>query len=434
MNRTLSRRVGLIMATGFVAGWLGACGAGGSDEEPGTSGPVSEPEEDVTITFASWVGNDEGMQRLYDRFREEHPKITVEFQDVPAEQSQQKLTTQIAGGNPPDAAFIDAGAVADFASREALVNLDGYIEHSEIVEPDDYVEAFRTFGTFEGSLYGLPFDGESTGLFYRTDLFEEAGIDGPPTTWEEFRDAAQTLTKPDQQQYGYQVFAPEASYYWYPWLWQAGGALLSDDGKSVEFNSDEAIEAAEFYIELVDYSAPDYLNSNSYDGRVGFANGQVAMYMAGAWFAGVLDDEFPKISGKWAAAPLPEGEAGCATTIAGDALVIFAGGKEHDAAWKWIEFLSKPENIAEWTYEAEGTLLPPLTSLLESEDLVETKPILEGFAEAMECGITNTVTNPKWSEAEQVLNEELGKAIYGEKSAADAVNTAATKADEVLAD
>src|SRR5690606_33288561 len=104
-----------------------------------------------------------------------------------------------------------------------------------------------------------------------------------------------------------------------------------------------------FYIGLKKYSTPDYLNSNSYDGRVAFANGQVAMYVAGVWFAGVLDDEFPKLAGKWAAAPLPEGAAGCATTIAGDALVVFAGSDHTDAAWTWIEFLSDPDNMADWT-------------------------------------------------------------------------------------
>ncbi len=45
-------------------------------------------------------------------------------------------------------------------------------------------------------MYGLPFDGESTGLFYRTDLFEAAGIAEPPKTWEEFTAAAEKLTDP----------------------------------------------------------------------------------------------------------------------------------------------------------------------------------------------------------------------------------------------
>lgn len=409
------------------------CGGGGSPEQKGStgSGPVPEPTEPVTITFSSWVGQDPGMKKLAREFTKEHPNITVEFQNVPAEQAGQKLTAQIAGGNPPDTAFVDASTVAAFAARNALVDLDNYIERSDIVDTEDYVEAFTTFTTHDGSMYGLPFDGESTGLFYRTDLFEEAGIDGPPADWEEFEEAAAKLTDPDAKQYGYILFAPESAYYWYPWLWQNGGELLGEDGE-VLFDSEEGKEAAEFYVGLTEYAPADYLNSNSWDGRVAFANGQVAMYMAGAWFAGVLESEFPKIKGKWDTAPLPEGPAGCATTIAGDALVVFDGGDNHDAAWKWIEFLSRPENMATFTYKSEGsTLLPPRKSLLESEELLEEKPILKGFAEAMECGVSNIISDPDWGRIEQALNEQLGKAMYGEQSAADALDAAAEEARRI---
>jgi multiple sugar transport system substrate-binding protein len=433
VSKNGSRTRGRALTAGAVAVTLftAACGGGGTSDSGSDagagSGPVESPTEPVTISFSSWVGNEPSIQKMYEEFRKEHPNITIEFQNVPAEESNEKLTAQIAGGNAPDAAFIDASTTAAFASRKAVINLDNYIERSDVVEPDDYVDAFKTFTTYEDSMYGLPFDGESTALFYRTDLFEEAGIDAPPTTWEEFEEAAQKLTKPAEKQYGVAMFAPESAYYWYPWLWQAGGDLQTEENEPA-WTSDEAKEAAEFYVGLTEYAPPDYLNSNSYDGRVAFAQGQVGMYVAGAWFAGTLSQEFPKIEGKWATAPLPEGEEGCATTIAGDALVAF-DGDNNDAAWLWIEYLSRPENMATWTYEAEGsTLLPPRKSLLESPDLAEAKPILKGFADAMQCGVSNIIVDPEWGRKEEVLNEELGKAMYGEQSAADALENAAAAA------
>jgi ABC-type glycerol-3-phosphate transport system substrate-binding protein len=281
-------------------------------------------------------------------------------------------------------------------------------------------------------MYAVPFDGESTGLFYRTDLFEAAGIAGPPTTWEELQAAAEALTADGQ--YGYILFAPEAAYYWYPYLWQNGGELLSEDGTQILFNSDAGKEAAEFYVGLAQYSPPDFLNSNSYDGRVAFATGQVAMYVAGAWFASVLQDEFPDIDGKWDAAPLPQKER-CATTVAGDALALPALGKNPDAAWKWIEFLSAPQNMARWTLGepgAEGSLLPPRISLLEDPRVFDLNPILEGFAQQMECGITNAAPNPRYGEVEVALNDALGLAIYGETDAATALDEAALAGQEIL--
>jgi ABC-type glycerol-3-phosphate transport system substrate-binding protein len=104
-----------------------------------------------------------------------------------------------------------------------------------------------------------------------------------------------------------------------------------------------------------------------------------------------------------------------------------------DAAWKWVEFLSQPDNLAEWTYESpEGTNLPPLTSLLESPQLTEEKPVLEGFAELMKCGVASTVSNPKFPRVEEALNEELGAALYGQQSADEAIDKAATAGEEIL--
>ena len=435
-NPRLRRTISLLALSSALA-LVAACGGGGGGGTPGAStaptvqGPVPEPTEPVTITFSSWVSNTKGMKKLYAKFQQEHPNIKVEFQDVPAEESEKKLTTQVAGGNPPDAAYVDASNIATFAPRKALVDLESYMARSDTTKPTDFVDAFKAQATVDGKMYGLPFDGETTGLFYRKDLFQAAGITEPPKTWDEFTAAAQKLTDPAKKQYGFQVFAPEAEYYFYPWLWQNGGELLSPDEKTFLLNNDAGKAAADYYVGLSKYSSPDYLNSNSYDARLGFAQGQIAMYMAGAWFAGTLSDEFPKIEGKWAAAPLPSGSAGCKTTIAGDALVLFASGKKQDAAWKWIEFLSKPENMAEWTYGSTGTLLPPRTSLLESPDLVKAKPVLKGFADLMKCGVNYNIADKQWPKISEELNTQLGNAMFDKVSPTEALDNTAAEAEKL---
>jgi ABC-type glycerol-3-phosphate transport system substrate-binding protein len=283
-------------------------------------------------------------------------------------------------------------------------------------------------------MYGLPWDGETTGLFYRTDLFAAAGIDGPPETWAEFEETAAALTDPANKQYGVAIFSSEAAYYWYPWLWQAGGDLLSADGQDVAFDSPEGIEAAEFYVELGQkYAPPDYLASNSWDGRVTFASGKAAMYVAGNWFAGQLLTEFPDIDGKWASAPLPKGDAGCATTLAGDSLIVLEGTEQADAAWLWIEFLSRPENMTTWTIgQPTSTLLPPRTSILQSDQLTKGKPFLQGFADDMGCAVVSNIEQPKFPEIETVLNEKLGEAMFGEITAAEAVQQAAEEGQQII--
>src|SRR5205085_9105561 len=121
--------------------------------------------------------------------------------------------------------------IEQFASRGALVNLSGYIAGSKVVQLSDYIPGFLQTAEYRGNTYGLPFDGETTGLFYRTDAFDQAGISSPPKTWDEFQADAAKLTNPSQKQYGFPVFSQEAEYYFEPFLWEAGGHLMSSDGK-----------------------------------------------------------------------------------------------------------------------------------------------------------------------------------------------------------
>jgi multiple sugar transport system substrate-binding protein len=444
INRRIfsKRALALGLSTPMVGAALSAATRAAAQEATPVSGPdlanlspeVPDPTSPVTITYQTWQDTTtETFQGMLAQFQQLHPNITVEIASVPSEQAGDVLTTQIAGGTAPDTVYMDTGSVTDFASRNALTNLDDYIAKSAAIEPDDYVDAFRASCTHEGSLYGLPIDGETTGLFYRTDLFEAAGIAAPPTTWEEFRATAEALTQPDKNQYGFVIFAQEAAFYWYSWLWQAGGQLVSEDGSEILFNSEEGKRAAEFYVGLRDVSPPDYLNSNSWDGRVAFAEGQVAMYIAGAWLAGVLLGEFPDATGNWATAPLPQ-DRQCGTQIAGDALLMPTGGQNPDAAWKWIEFLSAPPNMLLHnlgTPEDPTTLLPPRKSLLDDPRLFENNPLMQGFAEQMACGVSNTITDPNWPAIEEALNEALGRAIYGEVSASDALDEAAAEAEAI---
>ncbi|HEY3475285.1 MAG TPA: extracellular solute-binding protein, partial [Anaerolineales bacterium] len=202
----------------------------------------------------------------------------------------------------------------------------------------------------------------------------------------------------------------------------------------VIWDSPEGQRAADFYANLAQYSPPDLLNATSWDGRVPFANGDVAMYMAGTWFAGTLMTEFPDATGTWAAAPLPQ-DARCATTIAGDHLVIFRDTPHPEAAFKWIEWLSAPQNMVGYNLgnpSEPGTLLPPKTSLLEDPTLYENRPYLQSSKDSMECAYVPDADQPNYWKAEEILTEYLGQAFYGEISGSEAVTQAAVEAEAAL--
>ncbi len=84
------------------------------------------------------------------------------------------------------------------------------------------------------------------------------------------------------------------------------------------------------------------------------------------------------------------------------------------------------------TPEAPGSLLPPRKSLLEDPAVFDLNPVLRGFAEQMNCGITGAAPNPLFGEVEVALNDALGRAIYGEIDAATALDEAALEGEEIL--
>jgi ABC-type glycerol-3-phosphate transport system substrate-binding protein len=77
-------------------------------------------------------------------------------------------------------------------------------------------------------------------------------------------------------------------------------------------------------------------------------------------------------------------------------------------------------------------LLPPRQSILESPDLAEGKPFLQGFADDMGCAVVSNIEQPKFPEVETLLNEKLGEAMFGEISAEDAVMQAAEEGEEII--
>ncbi len=403
---------------------------------------IKDPSSPVTITYETWQDFSKGtLPALAKEFHQIHPNISIKFQAVPADSAQTKLTTQIAGGNPPDVAYVDDGTVGAFAPRGAIVNLQDYMSKSKATPASDYVPAFTKMVSYQGQMFGLPIDGESTALFYRTDEFKKAGISSPPKTWAELEADAKKLTIPSEKQYGYALFATtgETSYYWYPFLYQAGGTQTTDGDKKAAFASPAGLKAGEFYVGLRKYSSPDLWGSDSWTSRSTFATGKTAMYMAGAWFAGEMENTFKKqIGHNWAVAPLPTmtSTSPCATTIAGDALVMPSAGKNHDAAWKWMEFLSAPQNMALLnlgTKKSPTTLLPPRTSLLNNPATFKSNPILKPFAENMRCGITNLSQNPNWGNVDSgPLSDALAHGIYGKGNIDSELKSAAQKADSIL--
>src|SRR5690606_22853032 len=179
------------VATGVVllsAMALAGC-AGGSGDAAGTDAAVCTPSDGpVTLEFTSWIP---GIEDVVSLWNDANPDIQVAVQTGPNGNSgiYQSFFSQLKAGNAPDLGQIEYYALSSFREQDGLENLaackDGVAAEADFI-PWSWGQV--TLGTEDG-IYGVPQDSGPMALFYRSDLFEQNGID-VPTTWDEFKDAA----------------------------------------------------------------------------------------------------------------------------------------------------------------------------------------------------------------------------------------------------
>ncbi|MCP1314015.1 ABC transporter substrate-binding protein, partial [Halomonas sp. 707D7] len=154
---------------------------------------ASQAQAQTTITVATVNNNDMViMQSLTDEFQAAHPDISLDWVVLEENVLRQRMTTDIAtGGGQFDVMTIGAYEAPIWAEREWLTPLDNLPDD---YDADDLLGSVRDGLSLDGTPYALPFYAESSMMYYRTDLFEQAGIEMPEQpTWDEVRQWAETL-------------------------------------------------------------------------------------------------------------------------------------------------------------------------------------------------------------------------------------------------
>jgi ABC-type glycerol-3-phosphate transport system substrate-binding protein len=134
--------------------------------------------------------------------------------------------------------------------------------------------------TDDGALVALPIMVHNCAMYYRTDLFEKAGLSGAPKSWDEYRDFAKKTTDSANGIFGTMVCSKqsiEAATRLHSFYQQAGGDLLDASGAPT-INSDAGRAALEFMVALVaDGSAPEGVLNELPDMQGRWLEGKLAM-------------------------------------------------------------------------------------------------------------------------------------------------------------
>ena len=340
------------------------------------------------------------------------------------------VTLLAAGEVPCDVARYDIALTPQLAAMGVLLNLDNLAEEAGISEEEFYPGPWSSC-IWNGSLYGVPLDTCCTILYYRKDLFEAENL-VVPTTWEELRSAAKKLTKDLDgdgviDQWGF-FYTGYEMWNFNPFLWQAGGDVLSSDMKTVTINDTEAVQALQFLLDLIyvdKVSPPPELWKWSTEA---VSKGEAAMGIDGPWGWACARDIFGlDVETKLGIATLPAGPAGGASVIGGQNLVIPKFTKHPKEAIEFVKYLTSYHYQSEM---AKVGVFPVLKAVSQAE-VIARDPLWATVAKQMETARSRP-PHPEYPEMNDIFKKYLEEAFRQQKTAKEALDAIAAEIQDLL--
>ena len=357
-----------------------------------------------TVTIAT-VNNGDMivMQKLSSGFEEQHPDIDLEWVVLEENVLRQRVTTDIAtDGGQFDVMTIGTYEVPIWAAEGWLEPVG---ELSEGYDIEDVLAPVRDGLSYEGTLYALPFYAESSMLFYRKDLFEQAGIEVPEQpTWQEVKGWAEQLHDPGNEVYGICLRGKpgwgENMAFVSTLVNTFGGQWFNNDWQP-QLDSQPWQEAVGFYVDLLGSYGPPGASSNGFNENLAlFSTGKCAMWIDATVAAGMLfNPAQSQVADKlgFAQAPVDKHPKG-SNWLWSWALGIPATSDAKDAAKTFVAWATSKDYV-EMVGESEGWVaVPPgtRTSTYDRQEYTEAAPFAGFVLKAIETADPiNTTAEPK---------------------------------------
>lgn len=421
-------------ATAFTAvAALGLAGCAPTGE-PGSSNAIGQPGDasiSGTVTFWHAYSADSPEVATLEKtiipaFEEKYPDVTVKDVAVPYDDLHQKLVTAVAGDQLPDLVRADIGWVPELANLGVLVPLSKDMPDFQTIADNTYPGSLLT-NRWEGEYYGLPLDTNTRVQLYNKETLDKAGIAAAPATVDDLIAAAPALKAA-----GAYAFADNGASGWniLPWIWSAGGDMTNADYTKASgyLNSDASVKGIQTLVDLVnDGYMPDIIlgDSGGLSTSDGLAQGAYATILDGPWMYPIFAGQYPDF--ELNAAQVPAGAGGSVSVVGGEDIVLTQSSENKAAAAEFLRYLMSEEAQLAMAEVGQMSTLKSVGPQLTAINSYYA-PFVEQLATAKPRPVT-----PAWAEMDAMVQEEVRAAIRGEKSVKDALDAAAAKADELLA-
>ena len=373
-------------------------------------------------------------------FEKANPTIDVEYVGIASTEYQSKVDTALQGGGLPDVGGVGAAMAAGFAAQGALEPLDDRLSKSSLSGKlnEAMVESLKSAGGGD-ALYSIPTSANNGVLYYRTDLFEKAGLDAP-TDWDTFYAAAEKLTNKGKNEFGYTIRGGAGS------IAQALDAMYGQSGitsfwdasgEKTTVNDPKNVEALKKYVGLYKKVTPAADLNNDFtkmvaqwdSGTIGMLNHNLGSYQDHVKAFGV--DKFRGI-------PQPTGPGGKRVQVSNpvDGLGLFKSSKNKEAAWKFIEFATSHEENSKFNKSAGQ--VPANNDAAKDSWISEAEPTKLAAA-ALTDGSTTIVQLPyhlpDWNTISKTDNEPaFQKVMDGQTGAKDFLDALADQLNKAQAE
>ncbi|MGW3622897.1 ABC transporter substrate-binding protein [Streptomyces sp. NPDC000880] len=402
------------LALGLVATAAG-CGTSSGSGSGGVSLRLLAPEySDKTKGL---------MQEVVDDFNTANKgKIEVTLETAPWDKLHDKLTLAMGSRKAPDVFGYATRWLTEFESLGQLEPLDERLAPTKDLFNENVLKA----GMINGKTYGLPLAVSDRMLYYRTDLFDEAGLKAPKT-WDDLMTAAvKTAHPPKNHGLGVPASGVEVDTFFDYFLYNNGGEILDAKGKSL-LSSPESVEALQYLTDLVKAGGSEPKPTGFTREQIieMFKAGQLSMYPTGPWLNAMIQADAPDL--KYSITPFPtNGDKPAQAAGVTDSFGMSATSAHKDEAWKFVEFMYQ-EKYRQKFGEAEG-MLPELKSVAASDYF--QAPKFKPFVDALSVAKFQP-QHPKFEAIQQIMTVAVQKALSGQTSPKSALAEATDKINQL---
>jgi multiple sugar transport system substrate-binding protein len=348
---------------------------------------AAAPAGPVTIRF--FTGEDDPTQikvyeEIFAEYRQQQPNVSFSLTPSP-DDVLQKLTAALAAKTAPEFSGLVEAEIMELGVRGFLEPVDPIVDE---IGREDFKP--NSLYVIKGKTYNMPYAGGGYGqIWYRTDLFEKEGIQ-PPKTWDEWKAAAQKLTKDGV--YGFATAGAKQGALTVAMsqlIWSAGGTFFDEKlNVAIDGQSKEAMKSAlEFYKEMTAFAPPDW-QSYSWDGTIdSFLTRKSAMLLYAGRPLARAAENVPDLVPQMKAFRLPQSRAGIwAHYDHYDSYAVFKkefGSANPEITLDFLKFLNTGERAIKFLHTVPGHLTPALFSIDKNPKLWD-HPLMKSHKDSIE--------------------------------------------------